>query len=616
LISLPNSFLEQISSSLWSAISFCNVTRKLTDKTFFSSFSTPFLLYLLFTTLVLPNSVIFIVPSLSHFSSFSSASADRSVSITPSASDSSFSSSRHNMNFSIAWKTSIDDLVSGEPFAVDLDADGTLEVLVASRELTTRANDFYCFSHNGTLEWSLSFEDYITATSFADFDGDGFIELIVNVLNFGGSNALYSLSHDGTINWFVSFDDFVGLSSQELAIADLDADGTFELLLVANGLLCLSHDGSLDWYFSLEASDKGLYSSPAIADLDGDGSLEVLFGYEDHFVYCLSHTGELLWSFEAGDAVMSTPSFGDLDADGTLEVVVGSDDHYLYCLSHDGTLEWSFKATGPIWTPPIIADSNNDGSFEIIFSAYFLYCLTANGTLMWSKSGHYGHPKAPAVADFNNDGFLEIVVGADSFVYIYTFNGTRIWSDCLLNYGVRSPVIADLDADGILEIVFTSVGSSLSAPIVCLEVTGVDRSGAGQWPCFHGSPFHTGQPDSDSDFLDDLTEHHYNTDPLIADADLDGYVDGREVFSRTDPHKADTDADGLLDGEEVFLYFTDPLDKDSDNDFRSDGKEIAKGSNPLQWDNWSLVFGVFLLPVYALVLIPLYFIIKKYRFEH
>src|SRR5690606_27119735 len=74
----------------------------------------------------------------------------------------------------------------------------------------------------------------------------------------------------------------------------------------------------------------------------------------------------------------------------------------------------------------------------------------------------------------------------------------------------------------------------------------------------------------------------YETDPLDADTDDDGLLDGEEVDTYgTDPLDADTDDDGLTDGDEVDTYGTDPLDADTDDGGVPDGEEVDRGTDPL-----------------------------------
>jgi Zn-dependent metalloprotease len=111
--------------------------------------------------------------------------------------------------------------------------------------------------------------------------------------------------------------------------------------------------------------------------------------------------------------------------------------------------------------------------------------------------------------------------------------------------------------------------------------------------------------DSDGDTLNNLSEYHSGSNPLVMDTDLDGLNDGEEVqtyqtspilvdsdfdtlsdylevmTALTDPLNADSDADGLNDGIEVNIYRTNPLSIDTDSDQMPDGWEILYRLNPL-----------------------------------
>jgi hypothetical protein len=93
--------------------------------------------------------------------------------------------------------------------------------------------------------------------------------------------------------------------------------------------------------------------------------------------------------------------------------------------------------------------------------------------------------------------------------------------------------------------------------------------------------------DTDGDGLSDIDEAAYGSDPLNADYDADGLLDGEEVYVYgTDPLNNDTDGDGLLDGEEVNTFGTSPSTSDSDGDGLTDSEEIyTYGTNPSAFDS-------------------------------
>lgn len=88
--------------------------------------------------------------------------------------------------------------------------------------------------------------------------------------------------------------------------------------------------------------------------------------------------------------------------------------------------------------------------------------------------------------------------------------------------------------------------------------------------------------DLDGDGLDELRELRAGTDAEDADTDDDGLTDGEEVDAwQTDPTDPDTDDDGLSDHEEAVTYGTSPTEADSDGDGRTDAEELEDGTDPL-----------------------------------
>jgi glucose dehydrogenase len=101
--------------------------------------------------------------------------------------------------------------------------------------------------------------------------------------------------------------------------------------------------GSLLWSF--DAGDN-LLSSPAVANG------VVYFGSSDYSVYALSaRTGVELWSFRTGYSVYSSPAV----AEGV--VYVGSDDETLYALNATTGVElWRYRTGDSVYSSPVVAD--------------------------------------------------------------------------------------------------------------------------------------------------------------------------------------------------------------------------------------------------------------------
>ena len=72
----------------------------------------------------------------------------------------------------------------------------------------------------------------------------------------------------------------------------------------------------------------------------------------------------------------------------------------------------------------------------------------------------------------------------------------------------------------------------------------------------------------------------------------------------------DADNDNLADYLEK-LIGTDELDPDTDNDRLLDGQEYWANRNPLIWSNWGLLFGIYFIPIYAVIGGVIYLYIRK-----
>ncbi len=118
------------------------------------------------------------------------------------------------------------------------------------------------------------------------------------------------------------------------------------------------------------------------------------------------------------------------------------------------------------------------------------------------------------------------------------------------------------------------------------------------------------------------------TNPISADSDNDGIMDGYEVYIRgSNPNRPDsdgdglsdyeegyiyhtnmllrdTDNDGLMDGDEILFFFTNPCSSDTDGDGLSDLWEISNGHDPLVADNVNEFTSIFIaVPTLGVILL-------------
>ena len=268
------------------------------------------------------------------------------------------------------------------------------------------------------------------------------------------------------------------------AIADLDADGGLDLIVVSNivgqnnrvesgAISRLNERGEVVWRFP---TSQPITAGPALGDVDRDGLLDLVV-CADKIVLCLNARGQLKWrrelTFNAdfdptkADLTESVPTMADLDGDGKNEVLIGTNDGTLWCFDSKGKTRWSVKAKSWIVGGVAVADLGFDKGLEVVFGSYDrnLYCLNAQGKLKWREEVGDWISGAPVIGDLENDGSSEIVFSADDgLVRAFTRTGTEKWQARFSENEERNKpylALADLDGDGTLETLATEDNGTL-----------------------------------------------------------------------------------------------------------------------------------------------------------
>jgi hypothetical protein len=239
------------------------------------------------------------------------------------------------------------------PTAVDLDADGDLDLMVAEYY-----GEFKYFKNVGTkkvAEFAVPVQNpfginppisNLASSSFADIDNDGDLDMIsggyYGVLNFfENTGTATSPAFAAPVENPFGLDSAYGIASP--VFVDLDDDGDFDLLVG-------EYYGNFKYYknkgtksnpqFEKAISNPfGLtnvysyFASPTLADLDGDGDLDILSGaYEGAMVFYKNIGTKSNPSFESptenpyglqSTYYIAMPAFMDIDDDGDYDLLVG-----------------------------------------------------------------------------------------------------------------------------------------------------------------------------------------------------------------------------------------------------------------------------------------------------
>ncbi|MEO8398371.1 MAG: VCBS repeat-containing protein, partial [Ignavibacteriaceae bacterium] len=189
--------------------------------------------------------------------------------------------------------------------------------------------------------------------AFADLDNDGDMDLIVGIGEslFGGPTAGISMGFRNigtTTSPMFQRDDAlvsgipdVGLNAYP-ALADLDNDGDYDLLIGRDGLTFYYYKNngnssapvwSREFTTFANIESTNYWKDPTFADLDGDSDFDLIYGTDDGKINFYEDTGSAAspqFQFNPEYFVIhkvdgsSTVSFADFDSDGDLDLLSGS----------------------------------------------------------------------------------------------------------------------------------------------------------------------------------------------------------------------------------------------------------------------------------------------------
>lgn len=295
-------------------------------------------------------------------------------------------------------------------------------------------------------------------------------------------------------------DDDLDYGASQPALADLDQDGTLEIVMPS---VSVGHNVIFDHLGQVESGpmaddptldrrDDSGYRT--VADLDGDGYPEILaiepIGVNPvvspHLIAWDRHNVRL-WAtpLSAGtvDRDESVPVVvADLDLDGRPEILVDR-----HIVNADGTVRWFTPAVSESQTRTFVAAANLDddafGEIVIVNSQRGVEVRNHDGSCLWRArptalnndcvhraAPNVGWPDGFVIADIDGDGTVEIVVAGrnSNDVLALRRDGTVAWHVDTPTVGglplrVHDMAAFDFDGDGVMEIVLAGGNAQTGA---------------------------------------------------------------------------------------------------------------------------------------------------------
>lgn len=307
--------------------------------------------------------------------------------------------------------------------------------------------------------------------TLADLNNDGSDEIIlchneeINVID-GQGNVLWTQALAG------------GMAQYPAAVGDINNDGILEIVVLtaygnARGGINV-FDASGNFLLMMVTNNNPLICAPVLADINNDGELEIIFNGRGKAsanvsagIHVWNLQGEELpgFPFEMPSTPSFTPTLADLDGDGFLELFTATTTA-LFCVSHTGEMLYTIESQEAYkysYQSPIVVDLDGNGEWSLVGACHG---DNPNHYIRNAHSGEYreGWPKpisswtysAPTVVK-NEDNYAIFMgmSGQGNVFYQYDANGNVAPGFPLnLTSGIEGFItVADIDGDGENEII-------------------------------------------------------------------------------------------------------------------------------------------------------------------
>ncbi len=411
------------------------------------------------------------------------------------------------------WPFSLTGQAQSTPIFIDLDGNGTDEVIFGDLEGNINALDQNMQQLAGFPVATSA--GIVLPIASGDLNNDGNPNLFV----VNNNKEAIAYNNDGSVLFGpISLDNQITRAVP--MIADVNGDGLEDAIVCTmNGKLHIFNaDGSEHAGYPAEFTGNFVFNA-AVADLNQNGRKEIILQtISGNFLAIDYQTQENIagFPFVIGNTTEAAPVIADVDNDGYPEILATiSGTGIIKAVNHDGTEEFSHTINKMIKQDVLAYDFNDDGSKEILFTTFdgFFYAIDTNGDplanfpldLDTSIEGNM------LLANLDGDGIAAIFGDVNGWLHAIKADGSEA-ANFPINFNDNlkfAPALGDIDGNGNLNLAVSN--------ITAMNLIDLKR------PAYSAWIMHRGNPGRSGDMFNAMTDNNDLDVPQVNNALLGNY---------------------------------------------------------------------------------------------
>ncbi len=316
--------------------------------------------------------------------------------------------------------------------AADIDNDGDIEIIAASRDGRVRA-----LTRRGDIRWEriIGYKEWVgTVASVPQIERKSVEgkDMPIRIVIGTRDGLVYALDRDGRT--LAKTGERYGFGAKDGRTLEKELEpGAFwfqsehvirqvlvnphcpsEILISSEDrhvYLLDTESGTVRWQFATNGWVRAIF----MCDIDGDGEVETLVGSKDKHIYILNSRGECIAKRRMEHSIY-TLFAADIDDNGQIEILVGTDDKELLALHANLETKWRQSFENRILALQAI---NLGRGCKIIAGSEdkHIYFLDEQGRTIWRHNLEHRVFSVYA-CDIDNDGQIEVLAGSEDRVHV------------------------------------------------------------------------------------------------------------------------------------------------------------------------------------------------------